>query len=139
MSPAQTRPRPSSTSNNISAQGLNRMQALLNSFFTFFFLFFFYQVWLFFSPLCLFCAAFFSCTIAFFFFYFFLVLSSISRVPNLRGTKGFVDVIYFVLHNTMCLLLPVHQCNIGLRNKCSCLGSCSSLFQLQQVSVICIP
>jgi len=57
-------------------------------------------------------------------FHFFLLLSFISRLPNLRRAKGSVDVIYCVFHNTMGLLLPMHQCNIGLRNRCSCLGSC---------------
>ena len=74
MSPAQTCPGPSSTSNNISAQGLNRMQALLNSFFTFFFLFFLLLGAALFSPLCLFCVAFFLARIAFCFFISFFIL-----------------------------------------------------------------
>ena len=75
MLPAQSHPRPSSTSNNISAQGLNRMQALLNSFFTFFFLFFLLLGAALFSPLCLFlCGFFFLHVLPFAFFISFFIL-----------------------------------------------------------------
>ena len=65
MSPAQTRPRPSSTSNNISAQGLNRIQALLH---------FFIRCSSFFHLFAFFCVAFFLTRIAFCFFISFFIL-----------------------------------------------------------------
>ena len=74
MSPTQTRPGPSSTSNNISAQGLNRMQALLIFFHLPFPLLFLLGAALFFTSLPFLCGFFFLHVLPFAFFISFFIL-----------------------------------------------------------------